>query len=212
MQELTGEKFFLVDELYAIVSRYAAEHGWKETPPALDGAMRWHKGQTRKGREGVPYIYHPLMMSVHALSLGIDEDEVIAVCLLHDVCEDCGVLPEDLPVSAAVQRDVALLTRQEYPGEAREVTWARYYGAIQKSRTASLVKILDRCSNIAQMSIVFDREKLLDYLEETVTYVMPLFDVLADDQKICGACFALRYHMLSVISTTYDLLGVGHRR
>ena len=33
-------------------------------------------------------------MACHLLSLGISEDELLAVSLLHDVCEDCGYEPE----------------------------------------------------------------------------------------------------------------------
>ena len=34
-----------------------------------------------------------------AVKEGFDETEMVIACLLHDVCEDCGVKPEELPVS-----------------------------------------------------------------------------------------------------------------
>lgn len=51
---------------------------------AIDYAVMVHEGQRRK-KSDVPYIYHPLNMACHALSMGIIDDEIIAACLLHDV-------------------------------------------------------------------------------------------------------------------------------
>ena len=44
---------------------------------AVDYAVKAHEGQKRK-RSAVPYIYHPLNLACHALSMDITEDEVIA--------------------------------------------------------------------------------------------------------------------------------------
>jgi GTP pyrophosphokinase len=49
-----------------------------------------------------------------AASLGLEEDELLAAALLHDVCEDCGVTPEELPAGERVQQIVKLLTKT-YP-------------------------------------------------------------------------------------------------
>lgn len=56
---------------------------------AVAFAARCHDGQFRKSTE-IPYIAHPLAVSVLVLEHGGDEEQAIAA-LLHDVIEDCGV-------------------------------------------------------------------------------------------------------------------------
>ena len=62
---------------------------------ALGYALSKHEGQKRKS--GEPYAIHPLWMASYAVALGIKDDATIAVILLHDVCEDCGIELETLP-------------------------------------------------------------------------------------------------------------------
>ena len=54
-----------------------------ESLRALQYARDMHKDQKRKN--GVPYIIHPLSMACYAVALGIEDDNVIATILLHDV-------------------------------------------------------------------------------------------------------------------------------
>jgi (p)ppGpp synthase/HD superfamily hydrolase len=58
---------------------------------ALIFAAMKHEGQVRKG-SGVPYITHPVAVSMMVAEYGGDEDQVVAA-LLHDTVEDCGGLP-----------------------------------------------------------------------------------------------------------------------
>jgi (p)ppGpp synthase/HD superfamily hydrolase len=52
-------------------------------------ALERHAGQTRKGRDA-PYVSHPVRVAGLVLEHGGDAVQV-AVGLLHDVIEDCGV-------------------------------------------------------------------------------------------------------------------------
>jgi len=56
---------------------------------ALVLAARAHRDQLRKGTD-IPYIAHPVHVSVILIRHGFGEDLAIAG-LLHDVIEDCGV-------------------------------------------------------------------------------------------------------------------------
>jgi GTP pyrophosphokinase len=49
-------------------------------------------------------------MACNALGMGIRDDDAIATILLHDVCEDCDVTPDELPVTDAVKHSVDLVT------------------------------------------------------------------------------------------------------
>ncbi len=61
---------------------------------ALAFALEKHAGQTRKGR-AAPYVSHPVRVAGLVLEHGGDAVQV-AVGLLHDVIEDCGVSDTEL--------------------------------------------------------------------------------------------------------------------
>ena len=89
-EELLLDRLFDEQHMYTYVKTYANVREMPQTVKALAFAREQHKGQVRKGRDNVPYIYHPLLMACHALALGLDDDDIVAASLLHDVCEDCG--------------------------------------------------------------------------------------------------------------------------
>ena len=197
-----GEHLFSEKHMYTLIKGYASSKNWTNTLSALKYARSSHDGQTRKGNFAIPYITHPLNIACHAMSLEIEEDEVIAAALLHDVCEDCDILPEELPVSEEVQEAVRLLTRIPMEGESREDTLKRYYGRLIKNRQATIVKLLDRCNNVSFMTFAFPDDKIRDYIAETRTYVLPLLEEARTRYPVYGnAYFLVKYHICSVINS-----------
>lgn len=189
--------------MYEYIEKYAIEHNLPETRNALPFARESHEGQLRKGPEGKrePYITHPLQMAAHAIALRLDEDKLIAAILLHDVCEDCGVEPEELPVNGDVQEAVGLVTRMD--GESKE----KYYGQIRENRLATMVKLIDRCHNVSQMSLAFSREKLWKYIDETEIYVLPLLmEAKVKWPQYENQYFLLEYQINSILQTVKALL------
>ena len=187
-------------KMYTYVRGYAAGAGLSNTMKALTFARKEHEGQFRKS--GEPYIIHPLTMACNAISLGIKDDSVIAAILLHDVCEDCDVSLKELPVSDAIRNSVKLLTFEIMKGETKEIATNRYYNMILEDRTATIVKLLDRCHNVSSMAGTFSEEKLKNYIEETREFVLPLIKkaklYYPEDSDIL---FAIKYHILSVIDS-----------
>lgn len=189
--------------MYEYIEAYATEYNLTETLKALPFARDSHDGQLRKGPEGQrePYISHPLQMAAHAIALGLAEDNLLAAILLHDVCEDCGVEPEELPVNGEIQEAVRLVTRVD--GESK----AQYYGQIGENRVAAFVKIIDRCHNVSQMSLAFSRKKLWKYIEETENYVLPLLiDAIHQWPQHDAQYFLLEYQINSILQTVKALL------
>ena len=90
-QDSLSDRLFDESRMYTYVKTYAGVKNLYQTLKVLPYARDLHKGQVRKGRDQVPYIYHPLLIACHALALGLDDDNLISAALLHDVCEDCGV-------------------------------------------------------------------------------------------------------------------------
>lgn len=205
------DQMFSVDHMYAFIRSFAQGSGARQTAAALPYARKMHAGQYRKGNGKVPYIYHPLLMSCHALALQLHEDDLIAALLLHDVCEDCldgngkRIQPEDLPVGPVARQAVRLVTKPE----ERHAGWEKaYYDAISGNRIATIVKVLDRCNNISLMAGGFSRQKMAQYIAETETYVMPLLDVLKRryEESCYHAAFLVKYQMLSDMENLKRLL------
>ena len=170
----------------------------KETLSALSFARKMHDGQLRKS--GEPYIVHPLTMACHALSIGVCDDETVATILLHDVCEDCGVQPKQLPVNDNVRHGVDLMTFTVMDGETKETAKTRYYNMLATCRESAITKLIDRCHNVSSMAGTFSIDKLKSYIDETRNYVLPLLRKTKDAYpEYSDALFALKYHIVSVV-------------
>ena len=199
----TSERFFNEISMADYISAYCDAKHLPQTEKALAIAKEKHKGQYRKSAKGskekIPYIYHPLLLTCHALALGLEEDSLLAACLLHDVCEDCGVNPEQLPVGEETQEAVRLLTKPAGFGKTDPEETA-YYDAISGNRIASIVKLLDRCSNISGMAFSFADKRMAEYIKETQTYILPLLEnVRHTYPEYSDQLFLIKYHMSSVI-------------
>ena len=189
---------FNAEKMFTYIRGYASALSMQQTLRALAFAREKHSGQFRKG--GDPYIIHPLTMACNALSLGIREDDIIATILLHDVCEDCGVSLDELPVNDRVKRGVDLMTFIVMEGETKESAKVRYYNMLPSSKEAAFTKLIDRCHNVSTMAGTFSKEKLLAYIDETRRYVLPMIRRIKDKYpEHSNVIFVLKYHIISVI-------------
>lgn len=194
-----------IDELYAYIMETALINGFTQTEQLLPYVCEKHDGMFRKGEPPLPYVVHPLMMARHAIALGFMEDDLLSVALLHDVCEDCDVPVEDLPVNEATKHSVALLTKKENFDKA--VDNRPYYDAIAGDRMASIVKILDRCNNISSMSNGFSQKKMQRYAKETTTYLYELIErTIHNYPEIREQMYLLHYHVDSVLNFASRML------
>ena len=168
------------------------------TLKAVDFAVKAHEGQLRK-RSDIPYIYHPLNLACHALSMGIKEDEIIAACLLHDVVEDCGVRLEDLPVNEETREIVGLMTRDYSQDCDKEEQMEAYYQGILSNPKAALVKCLDRCNNLTTMSWGLSRARIYHKILETDKYYPRLLKAIKLTPEYNDAAWLLRYQIDSML-------------
>lgn len=202
MMELSG---YNIDRMYAHIHEFAVSRQMEETVQALSFARKMHSGQYRKS--GEEYIIHPLTMACHALSLGMADDTLISTILLHDVCEDCGVSPQELPVSPEVRRGVELMTFTVLEGETKDAAKRRYYDRLGENKTAAVTKLIDRCHNVSTMAGTFSKEKMKAYIEETREYVLPLLCRTGERYPdLAGVLFSIRYHITSVIDAAEHIL------
>ena len=180
------------------VKTTAKSLGLNNTLKAVDFAVKAHEGQTRKKCD-TPYIYHPLNMACHALAMNINDDEVIAACLLHDVVEDCNVELTELPVSDEIREIVRLLTHGKTTKENRDKVMDLYYKEIKTNPKAVLVKCIDRCNNLTTMSWGLAKEKVYRMLRETEKYYPQLINKLKGEPEYNNAAWLLKYQMESML-------------
>ena len=194
---LRGRRFFDEEHMSAFLKGKLAALGLNEAIRALSYAKSRHAGMFRKPVEaGIPYINHPLTMACHAMAMGLAEDELISSLLLHDVSEDCGVAPEELPFSPGVREIVALVTKPEKPFREQD-----YYGAIRGNPRACLVKCIDRCSNLSSMAMGFSTEKIAEYVEETEAFYPGLLRIVKECPEYNNAAWLLEYQIRSLLET-----------
>jgi (p)ppGpp synthase/HD superfamily hydrolase len=126
-------------------------------------ALEQHAGQTRKGRPEVPYASHLLRVAGLVMEHGGDARQ-IAVALLHDVIEDCGVEEAELErrVGGEDARAVRALSdtfegdtpEQKAPWRERKTRFVAQLGGIDAR--ARLVAACDKLDNLS--AIVADLE------------------------------------------------------
>lgn len=196
------DRLFDENEMYDYIESYAKTKNMHQTLKALPFARAMHEGQFRKGKEKIPYIYHPLLVACHALALGLDDDHMVSAALLHDVCEDCGIKAEELPVGKDAKEAVALLTKDK--GDSFDEK--RYYQRISENPIALMVKLLDRCNNVSGMAAGFTKEKLIQYIRETEKFFYPMMEKAKRKYpRYSNQLFLIQYHMKSVIQTIRHL-------
>jgi (p)ppGpp synthase/HD superfamily hydrolase len=130
---------------------------------ALAFALEKHAGQHRKGRPEVPYASHPVRVAGLVLEHGGDPTQV-AIALLHDVIEDCGVPDAELAArfGAEVARSVRALSdvlegdtpEQKAPWRERKTRFVARLAGIELR--ARLVAACDKLDNLS--AIVADLE------------------------------------------------------
>lgn len=162
-----------VNKMYTYLRGYFIGANMNESLKALSFARQQHKDQTRK--DGIPYIVHPLSMACYAVALGFKEDDVIATILLHDVCEDCGIPADFLPVSSNIKMAVKRMTIQKFNTDVDKIeTKCRYFNELLESREALICKALDRYNNLSDAPFALSDDAIGKNLAETEILLLPI--------------------------------------
>ena len=194
----TREAIYNWEHMKTYVKTTARNFKLRDTLKAVDYAVEAHEGQQRK-KSNVPYIYHPLNLACHALSMNIIEDEIIAACLLHDVVEDCNKTVEELPVNDETKELVRLLTHQKSNDENRKQILNAYYNEILTNPKAALIKCMDRCNNLTTMSWGLSRERIYRMIKETDEYYPALLKTIKATPEYNNAAWLLQYQIESML-------------
>lgn len=206
-------RLFNEDNMFTKIKTLALVDGFENTLKALEFMRKKHSGQFRRiskfvsDGDKVKYINHPLMMACHAYAMGIKDDEIIAAILLHDVVEDTDASLDDLPVTDSIKEIVSLVTFNKPDGMAKEEAKEEYYKRIAENDKAIIVKIIDRCNNLSTMAACFTKQKIVEYIDETEKYIIPLISIIKNKNiQYSNVAFIVKYHIISVIESIKPLI------
>lgn len=183
---------FKSDELM-FLKGYLKGMGLNNALKALNLAEKLHAGVNRKS--GEPYISHPCRIANALISLGINDEEIICAVLLHDVLEDTDIKEYELGLifGDEILNLIKLVTK------CKGISNTKYYEEIKKNYKASIVKIADRCHNVATMNY-FTVEKIELYIAETEGSIIPLCSRVSDEHpEYSNQVYYMKYHIESIL-------------
>jgi (p)ppGpp synthase/HD superfamily hydrolase len=140
---------------------------------AFEFSQKAHAGQKRD--DGEDYIMHPYRVCISlSEEFGIEDENVLAAGLLHDVIEDSNTSHEQLSnlFNERVAKMVDALTKKKNPDDPK---WKeKYYKELQNSdKQTQLLKFADRLDNIRDLVSCPSKEKQIRYLKETKEIFLP---------------------------------------
>lgn len=125
-------------------------------------ATEAHAGQARKA-SGLPYITHPVAVTMLLQRFGFDDESTLAAALLHDVIEDTDVTAADLAAQfpPEVIELVGYLTEQKRDETGRKRKWEdRKRDHIAHIAAAPLaaraIALADKLHNLSTMAFDID--------------------------------------------------------
>lgn len=153
---------------------------------AINFAFASHNGQMRK-YTNLPYIMHPVRVSMRVSRIERATDEMICAAVLHDVLEDTPVEYDEIlsefgeKVASLVSQLTNTTKGLQFP---RSVRRRMDHDRIEKcSGEAKLIKLCDRLDNISEISGAKpDFQKL--YAKETISLLKAIGDIGADGDAL----------------------------
>lgn len=172
---------------------------------AIHIAISLHEGQKRIN--GEEYIDHPTRVTSFLISIGITDQQTLVDGMLHDVIEDCHLTRRDLILKYKIEDGSALDI--EALSKTPKLSKEKYYqNIIERGVRAMLVKIADRFHNISTMAGAFSLEKMLEYVEETENYVLPMCSIIKKKYpEFSDQAYAMKYMIESFNRTIKFLIG-----
>lgn len=164
---------------------------------AIQIAIELHEGQKRK--LGGDYIEHPMRVTSELVALGLHDETLLISAILHDIIEDCNTSRHDLVLGYGFSHDVANIV--SLLSKTKGLDTCVYYEGMKQDARAILIKVSDRCHNISTMIDAFSIEKMIAYVEETETHVIPLCKYgINHYPEYSDALFVMKNHIESVLS------------
>ena len=195
-------------KLEALLVSYCKSRGFNDAIRAVRYAAEKHAGQKRMN--GQPFIIHPYFVAWYGICSLANDENWICANLLHDVCEDCGVSPNELPFSDETKEIVGYLTFDYHYDEGDDEDERRRKKIYQKGiHYAELIAIpkgliskgFDRYHNLLTVEDLPENNIRKNVLE-THRHLLPRFyDALTLDAY-------RQYHMM-LYKLSIDIRGIN---
>jgi len=161
--------------------------------PKLHKAVRFaakaHKKQDRDGKNPLPYVTHPIeVLSLVRYAADVADEDILCAAVLHDIVEETEYDLSDISdrFGPRVAQLVKQLTREEPdPAGLSEAELAKIRNALMMSEIdhmsneAKIIKLADRCSNLAAAFHSKSGEKLERYVKQSREILLHI------DRKVC---------------------------
>lgn len=202
-----SEQFYQydVEKMIIYLRGYCAGGDLNQSLRALSYIKKKDAGKFRKN--GTPAIAHPLWMACYAAALEIRDDALMAIILLHDVCEDDGIPVTSLPFDERVQRGVRYMTISPLEGESKEETKKRYFQNMIKCPDALICKGIDRYANLSTMEGALDDQAIEKNVRETDDLLLPVLKQARDEYPEWANIF---YVLRTNLRTINEILAHYH--
>ena len=141
---------------------------------AIALASGLHLEQVDKG--GKPYILHPLRVMMR---LRTDDEELMAIAVLHDVIEDCGMCAGSLRAQGMTERVVDGVIALTHP---RSESYADFIDRVCLNQDAMRVKLEDLRDNSDITRLKGITQKDVDRLEKYMVAFRKIQTALGDYQ------------------------------
>lgn len=171
-EQLIAECAGKADRMYTRLAGLCSDGKHQNLRAALHFAREKHKNQTRKS--GEPYIIHPLTLACNAEAMGMYNDVLLAMLILHDVPEDTGVNVMDLPVDDETKAAVECMTCRQMSSESKLESKKRYFEGLAGNKYATIGKGLDRWNNLSTSAQAMGKASIIKNCYETVVYLDPI--------------------------------------
>jgi myo-inositol-1(or 4)-monophosphatase len=151
---------------------------------ALIFAAKAHRGQSRKGNK-LPYIIHPMQVCMTLQEVKESKNIILlmAVALLHDTVEDCGVslkkIGKHFGLHVAALVEELTLDKDKY--ETIGKTKLLCQEVIKMSSYALCIKLADRLNNVRDTKSMSD-----DFKKKYFAETKEILNVLEDKRKLTG--------------------------
>jgi guanosine-3',5'-bis(diphosphate) 3'-pyrophosphohydrolase len=175
--DFSHERDIGIEDLVRRVEAYYPDANFALLRKAYLMAEKSHAGQKRSS--GEDYIIHPINVAATLIKLRMDLDTIMAG-LLHDVVEDCNVLPSEIekeisPDVAEVVVGLTKISKIKFKSkeESQIENFRKMVVAMAKDLRVIIVKLADRMHNMRTLQYVSD-EKQKKIAQETLDIYVPL--------------------------------------
>lgn len=198
----------LYDKTFYFIKGVAAKNSNRDkampnTLRALPLAKKYYAGITRKS--GDAFIIHPLRVCSYLISLKINDDEIAAAALLHEIIKKCHLYYNGIEIVTKHHLDFSVLELIRLVSNSEDYPIDLYYEALMQNPKAILLKLSNK-AHTCTMLINSSDDEIREYVAEYENYIYPLCDyAIKHYPQYAYAIQIMHYHISSICNIVKSL-------